>query len=483
MEMYDPCNHCTLTENRSFCLRQNESLLALFSKKADGSSPSDPLNFLLRQDDFKAIFESSADCILVWDKHYNYLYANQAAIDHLGTTREKVIGKNIREGLGHSPDFMHLCMSRVDEVFRTGQPLRVEDAVHVNDRMVYCQSVLSPICLPCGQMFAVGVLYRDISKQKELENALCRSEKWFQTILQNTNIGVLVADTESRRFTYANPAICRMLGYTREELLHLGVTDVHPKEALNEVMKSFTDIINGANDAFDLPCLRKDGGIVYARINGTLLEAGGKDPVVGFFSDITEQKKLEQDLKQNEKKYRELYDYAQIPLYRNRISDGKVLECNQAMAALFGYDGKEQFLADVYAPKHYVNLDQRTQLLKRLEKEGFVRGFQIEATRRDGSHIWVELSARLDRAEDFIEGAMVDITADKVLTKTEKVILDLVLQGKGSKEIARILERSVRTIEDHRMHIMNKLGVSNLVELVQMCQSFRKESEKKYEKT
>ncbi|MHC4232895.1 MAG: PAS domain-containing protein, partial [Planctomycetota bacterium] len=64
-----------------------------------------------------SILESSQDCILVWDKDYNYLYANQAAIDHVNTTRDKVIGKNMRDGLGHIPDFMHLWMSRVDEVF------------------------------------------------------------------------------------------------------------------------------------------------------------------------------------------------------------------------------------------------------------------------------------------------------------------------------------------------------------------------------
>lgn len=54
----------------------------------------------------------------------------------------------------------------------------------------------------------------------------------------------------------------------------------------------------------------------------------------------------------------------------------------------------------------------------------------------------------------------------KSLSETEKKILNLVLQGKSSKEIARILHRSPRTIEYHRNHIMHKLGVDNLVDLV-----------------
>jgi FixJ family two-component response regulator len=54
----------------------------------------------------------------------------------------------------------------------------------------------------------------------------------------------------------------------------------------------------------------------------------------------------------------------------------------------------------------------------------------------------------------------------KVLTKTEMGILCLILDGKSNKEIARLRNRSVRTIEDQRRHIMRKLGVDNSIDLV-----------------
>jgi len=52
------------------------------------------------------------------------------------------------------------------------------------------------------------------------------------------------------------------------------------------------------------------------------------------------------------------------------------------------------------------------------------------------------------------------------LTRTEKKILQLVLEGMSNKEISTLLHRSARTIEVHRAHIMHKLGVDNLVDLV-----------------
>ncbi|MDD5327265.1 MAG: response regulator [Phycisphaerae bacterium] len=59
-----------------------------------------------------------------------------------------------------------------------------------------------------------------------------------------------------------------------------------------------------------------------------------------------------------------------------------------------------------------------------------------------------------------------NILKGKPLTKKEIVVLRLILQGKNNREIARILHRSIRTVEDHRRHIMGKLDVDNVVDLV-----------------
>ena len=59
-----------------------------------------------------------------------------------------------------------------------------------------------------------------------------------------------------------------------------------------------------------------------------------------------------------------------------------------------------------------------------------------------------------------------NLLSGKPLTKTEKIILQLILQDKTNKEIAGILHRSVRTVEVHRSHIMHKLDVYSIVDLV-----------------
>jgi len=57
------------------------------------------------------------------------------------------------------------------------------------------------------------------------------------------------------------------------------------------------------------------------------------------------------------------------------------------------------------------------------------------------------------------------------LTRNETKILQLILNGMSNKEIANLLHRSARTIEVHRAHLMHKLGVDNLVDLVKRVAS------------
>ena len=75
----------------------------------------------------------------------------------------------------------------------------------------------------------------------------------------------------------------------------------------------------------------------------------------------------------------------------------------------------------------------------------------------------VNIALQQNIIDDFLQG--------KELTKTENIVLRLILQSRSNKQIAQILHRSIRTIEDHRNHIMRKLDVDNVVDLVKRATS------------
>ena len=156
-----------------------ESILQVFAARTAAEIERSRVERTLRasEERFRTIFDSSTDCILVWDRAYNYLYANSAAIEHVGTTADQVIGCNMRDGLGHVPDFMQLWMKRVDQVFASGRLQQVEDAGYVGEHFVYSESTLSPMRDDSGEVFAVAVVYRDVTKRKQAEEMFIQSSR------------------------------------------------------------------------------------------------------------------------------------------------------------------------------------------------------------------------------------------------------------------------------------------------------------------
>jgi len=144
---------------------------------------------------------------------------------------------------------------------------------------------------------AMQAVIRDITERKKVEKALLESEKRYRALFEGAAEGILVADVETKKLCFANPAMCKMFGYTSEEMVQLNVGDIHPAESIQEVAADFDAI--GRKDyilAPSIPCLRKDGSVFYADIAGRPIDIEGRQMNVGFFTDITERKRTEEDL-------------------------------------------------------------------------------------------------------------------------------------------------------------------------------------------
>ena len=141
-----------------------------------------------------------------------------------------------------------------------------------------------------------------LADRKQANEALIESEKRYKAVFQGAAEGILIADIETGKFKYANPVICEMLGYTEEELKRMSVGDIHPKKVLQDVFSEFEAQAKKEKKlSMNLPCLRKDGTLIYVDIYTSPVRIDKKECNVGFFTDITERKKLETQLLQAQK--------------------------------------------------------------------------------------------------------------------------------------------------------------------------------------
>ena len=198
-------------------------------------------------------------------------------------------------------------------------------------------------------------------------------------------------------------------------------------------------------------------------ISSQIEEYGGQPAIVEILLDITERKKAEE-------KYRYLFENAQVGLYWSRLSDGKILECNDTFAKIVGYDTRKQSLASYVAAEHYIDPNARSEILEEIRDNKEVKNYEIHVTKRDGTPIWLSISARMFEKENRIEGAAIDITKRK---KTE-------LKLKESEEKYREAYNRAEFYKDIFAHDINNI-LQSILSGTQISQLILDNAEKRDE--
>ncbi len=130
-----------------------------------------------------------------------------------------------------------------------------------------------------------------------------------------------------------------------------------------------------------------------------------------------------EELKRSEEKYRNLFERVRHGIFISR-REGKFIDCNQAMLDMLGYASKEEFLAMDITRDLYLNPRDREVFQGLIERDGFVKDFEVDFKRKDGEKITILLTAHAKRDEggeiiDY-EGLNIDITERKMIEEKLK---------------------------------------------------------------
>jgi PAS domain S-box len=137
-------------------------------------------------------------------------------------------------------------------------------------------------------------------RERERNEALARlseSEEQYRTLLEANPGGICLVNPDSMVIEFANPAFIRLLGFTAEDVGTITVADIHPPEDKATVVENFRRHA-GTLSAFSpgVPCVTRSGERVLVDIASTRVRVSGRDLLAGFFTDITERKRFEDDL-------------------------------------------------------------------------------------------------------------------------------------------------------------------------------------------
>jgi PAS domain S-box-containing protein len=238
--------------------------------------------------------------------------------------QEEIVGRTVYD-LTPS-EFHEAIASSVESVFQSGEATSYEARSPNEYGPLWFTNRLGPIRRN-GQVVAATLIATDITDRKRMERALRDSfdeleakveertleltdtNQELQAIYDGMVDGLLVADSNTRQFVRANPAICQMLGYSADELLAMSVDEIHPREELPHVLEKFRAQTEGRLVvAENTPVLRKDGTVFFADIATKPVTYHERPCAIGFFRDITERKKTQEAILRQQQVLRQLLE-------------------------------------------------------------------------------------------------------------------------------------------------------------------------------
>ncbi|MDW7681603.1 MAG: transporter substrate-binding domain-containing protein, partial [bacterium] len=153
--------------------------------------------------------------------------------------------------------------------------------------------------------------------------------------------------------------------------------------------------------------------VIVSLIMSVVLRSEVKRKTAGLKQEIFEREKIEKELLTSRETYLNLFQNAQVGLFRTRIEDGKILEGNEQIAKMFGYKNRKEFIDHYVTSENYVDPGTRERMLNQIKTTGEVQNFEARFYRKDDTIFYASYSARIYPENGWIEGVVEDIIERK----------------------------------------------------------------------
>ena len=245
----------------------------------------------------EGIVASSHDMMALLDKNFIYLYANDAYLKAFGKTRDQVVDHSASDIFGEEV-FKTTIKPCADRCFE-GKKARYQewfDFPILGHR--YLDVAYTPYTGETNVVNEFVIIARDITELKQTQEDL----SLFRNLIDQSNDAVFIIDPDKAFFLDVNKKACTNLGYTRQELLKIKVTDIEKtlpnnfswENHIQELKEKQSMIMIGDHK-------RKDGICFPVEVNAKITSIGQNEYMIAVARDITERKMLETKLIQAQK--------------------------------------------------------------------------------------------------------------------------------------------------------------------------------------
>jgi PAS domain S-box-containing protein len=366
-----------------------------------------------REKRYRALLEHSNDAVFIISLDLVHLEVNQRAADLLGYTVDEMVGMPVSEVVAKHeyPDSM-----RIQKALIAGEPVPMYERIfRRKDGVEFPMEVTASLVTDVdGNPLHFQSIARDITARKLAEEELRESEERFRSVVETSHNGILVVN-EQYRFVYVNDELCRMLGYSRKEILGHDFREFLDEESKSLVGDRYVRRQRGEEvpPRYEFNIVRKDKQKRRVEISvTTITTSAGETQTVAQILDVTERKQAEQALRESETKYRTLVETSPDAITVTDL-EAKVVFANQQAFRLYGAKRESELIGrsalEMIAPAY---VPKAIAMMQKTLETGRSGVLEYDLLRRDGSSYPAELVASLLADADGKPQAFIGIIRD-----------------------------------------------------------------------
>jgi len=383
---------------------------------------------------FKIIYEYAPDCYYLRDVNGRFVDANQSAEKITGYKRAELIGKN----------YLDLKLLSEDQIFKAtsllaknalGQPtgpeefiLNRKDGTHIN---VEISTV--PVQIK-GEILILGIA-RDTTERKKTEELLKQSEEKFRKIVELAPDSIVTVDLKGV-ITSCNSTFLERTGYSEGEIIGrnssklvnlLGQSIFKNRDFKKPILTKILSKSEKFPKFYEVPWINKNGSTQISEVHIGLMKKGRK--VIGIQAiarDITERKRIEEQLIVSEEKFRNMVNLIPDGLVTLDLN-GIIISCNRAFTKGAGMSNEE------VVGKHFSKLP----IIPEMDQPKFEKLFDSvkkEKPSRAIEYQWINQNKEIRLGEARIDY----VTKDGKIVGIQGIVRDITERNKAQKERERL---------------------------------------------
>ena len=378
-----------------------------------------------------AVLENSPFAMWVSDADGIVLRTNRSLLETLNLREEQIVGnycvlndENLKK-CGVMPQIR--AVFQECKATRFSLPWKVADAGSVDfsgGRDLFIDVAMFPILNPAGELAYVVCQWVDVTERRLAQEALQESGAQWHSYVENAPYGIFVGD-RSGRCVEVNPACVRITGYSRTELLTMSFPDLLPPENVQSGLAYFQRLVQQGTFGGELRYRHKNGQIRWWTVSAVALS---RERFLAFVDDITERKRAETELQDNDEYLRTILETTADGFFA-ADDQGRLMDANEAYCRMSGYSRDEllhMYITDLDADE---NPTETVERIREIAKRG-TAFFETRHRRKDGTIFSIENSVTyVGKREGSVVCFCRDITerkqAEKALQENEKRLSSL----------------------------------------------------------